>query len=51
MQFTYNSAGVSIGSEMSGGVSKVTVENLFVCNSKRGIRIKTSPGRGDMFDK
>ncbi|KAI3455164.1 hypothetical protein Pfo_011827 [Paulownia fortunei] len=40
------SAGVSIGSEMSGGVSKVTVENLLVWNSKRGIRIKTSPGRG-----
>ncbi|GFP93156.1 probable polygalacturonase [Phtheirospermum japonicum] len=40
------SAGVSIGSEMSGGVSNVTVENLLVWNSKRGIRIKTSPGRG-----
>ncbi|KAG8379584.1 hypothetical protein BUALT_Bualt07G0104100 [Buddleja alternifolia] len=40
------SAGVSIGSEMSGGVSKVRVENLLVWNSKRGIRIKTSAGRG-----
>ncbi|XP_022885670.1 probable polygalacturonase isoform X3 [Olea europaea var. sylvestris] len=40
------SAGVSIGSEMSGGVSNVTVENLIVWNSKRGIRIKTSAGRG-----
>lgn len=40
------SAGVSIGSEMSGGVSNVTVENLLVWNSKRGIRIKTSAGRG-----
>lgn len=40
------SAGVSIGSEMSGGVSNVTVENLMVWNSKRGIRIKTSAGRG-----
>ncbi|XP_073018064.1 probable polygalacturonase isoform X2 [Primulina eburnea] len=40
------SAGVSIGSEMSGGVSKIKVENLLVWNSKRGIRIKTSPGRG-----
>ncbi|EPS74464.1 glycoside hydrolase family 28 protein, partial [Genlisea aurea] len=40
------SAGVSIGSEMSGGVSNVTVENLLVWKSKRGIRIKTSPGRG-----
>ncbi|VFQ87262.1 unnamed protein product [Cuscuta campestris] len=40
------SAGVSIGSEMSGGVSNVTVDNLLVWNSKRGIRIKTSQGRG-----
>ncbi|KAJ8553550.1 hypothetical protein K7X08_024228 [Anisodus acutangulus] len=40
------SAGVSIGSEISGGVSNITVENLIVWNSKRGIRIKTSPGRG-----
>nr|GLL21425.1 probable polygalacturonase [Ipomoea trifida] len=40
------SAGVSIGSEMSGGVSNITVDNLLVWNSKRGIRIKTSPGRG-----
>lgn len=39
-------AGVSIGSEMSGGVSNVTVENLHVWNSRRGVRIKTSPGRG-----
>lgn len=41
-----NSAGVSIGSEMSGGVSNITVENLRVWNSRRGVRIKTSPGRG-----
>ncbi|RVX05366.1 putative polygalacturonase [Vitis vinifera] len=40
------SAGVSIGSEMSGGVSNVTVENLLVWNSRRAVRIKTSPGRG-----
>ncbi|WOL06530.1 hypothetical protein Cni_G15264 [Canna indica] len=40
------SAGVSIGSEMSGGVSNVTVENLYVWESKRGVRIKTAPGRG-----
>ncbi|KAG5523191.1 hypothetical protein RHGRI_035118 [Rhododendron griersonianum] len=41
-----NSAGVSIGSEMSGGVSNITVENLRVWNSRRAVRIKTSPGRG-----
>ncbi|KAL7091909.1 hypothetical protein ACP275_12G132500 [Erythranthe tilingii] len=40
------SAGISIGSEMSGGVSNVTVENLHVWNSRRGVRIKTALGRG-----
>lgn len=40
------SAGVSIGSEMSGGVSDITVENLHVWDSRRAVRIKTSPGRG-----
>ncbi|KAJ0981095.1 hypothetical protein J5N97_009350 [Dioscorea zingiberensis] len=40
------SAGVSIGSEMSGGVSNVTIENLRVWESRRGVRIKTAPGRG-----
>ncbi|KAL0318993.1 UNVERIFIED_CONTAM: putative polygalacturonase [Sesamum angustifolium] len=41
-----DTAGVSIGSEMSGGVSNVTLENLLVWNSKRGVRIKTTAGRG-----
>lgn len=41
-----NSAGISIGSEMSGGVSNVTVENILVWESRRAIRIKTAPGRG-----
>lgn len=40
------SAGVSIGSEMSGGVSNVTVENLHVWDSRRAVRIKTNIGRG-----
>ncbi|OEL30703.1 putative polygalacturonase [Dichanthelium oligosanthes] len=40
------SAGVSIGSEMSGGVSDVLVENVHVWDSRRGVRIKTAPGRG-----
>lgn len=42
----WNSAGISIGSEMSGGVSNVTVENLLIWDSRRGVRIKTAPGRG-----
>lgn len=37
---------MSIGSEMSGGVSNITVENLHVWDSRRAVRIKTSPGRG-----
>ncbi|KAK8931109.1 putative polygalacturonase [Platanthera zijinensis] len=40
------SAGLSIGSEMSGGVSNITIENILVWESRRGIRIKTAPGRG-----
>ncbi|XP_027068208.2 probable polygalacturonase [Coffea arabica] len=40
------SAGISIGSEMSGGVSNVTVENVHVWGSRRAVRIKTAPGRG-----
>ncbi|MQM01796.1 hypothetical protein Taro_034552 [Colocasia esculenta] len=40
------SAGVSIGSEMSGGISNVTVENVVVWNSRRAVRIKTAAGRG-----
>ncbi|KAE8675976.1 Pectin lyase-like superfamily protein isoform 2 [Hibiscus syriacus] len=40
------SAGVSIGSEMSGGVSNVTVENVLIWSSRRAVRIKTAVGRG-----
>lgn len=31
---------------MSGGVSNVTVENILIWNSRRGVRIKTAAGRG-----
>lgn len=40
------SAGISIGSEMSGGVSNITIENILVWESRRAIRIKTAAGRG-----
>ncbi|XP_047341392.1 probable polygalacturonase [Impatiens glandulifera] len=40
------SAGISIGSEMSGGISNITIENLYVWNSRRAVRIKTAAGRG-----
>ncbi|XP_077240523.1 putative polygalacturonase [Tasmannia lanceolata] len=43
---TQTSAGVALGSEMSGGISEVHVEGLQLVNSKSAIRIKTAPGRG-----
>lgn len=39
-------AGIAFGSEMSGGISEVWAEDIHLFNSKHGIRIKTSPGRG-----
>lgn len=40
------SAGIAIGSEMSGGVSEIYAEDIQIFNSKRGIAVKTSLGRG-----
>ncbi|MED6185821.1 hypothetical protein PIB30_060759 [Stylosanthes scabra] len=40
------SAGIAIGSEMSGGVSEVHVQDIRFFDSYDAIRIKTSPGRG-----
>lgn len=39
-------AGISFGSEMSGGISDVRAEDIHLFNSMHGIRLKTSPGRG-----
>ncbi|GFY91290.1 pectin lyase-like superfamily protein [Actinidia rufa] len=39
-------SGVGIGSEMSGGISNVIVEDLLVRDSAAGVRIKTDKGRG-----
>ncbi|CAO2831195.1 unnamed protein product [Amaranthus hypochondriacus] len=39
-------SGVGIGSEMSGGISNITIDNIRVWNSAAGVRIKTDVGRG-----
>ncbi|CAN1199250.1 Probable polygalacturonase [Linum perenne] len=41
-----SSAGIAIGSEMSGGVSEVHAQDLHFFGTNSAIRIKTSPGRG-----
>ncbi|KAJ0980520.1 hypothetical protein J5N97_008775 [Dioscorea zingiberensis] len=43
---TGSGAGIALGGEMSGGISEVEAEGIQLFNSKHGIRIKTSPGRG-----
>ncbi|KAJ0714274.1 putative glycoside hydrolase, family 28, pectin lyase/virulence factor [Helianthus annuus] len=43
-------SGVGIGSEMSGGVSNIRVENLHIRNSAAGVRIKTDVGRGGYIE-
>jgi len=43
---TKTGAAIAFGSEMSGGISDVWAEDIKIFNSKHGIRIKTSPGRG-----
>jgi polygalacturonase len=42
--------GVVIGSEMSGGVRKVTISNCIFDGTERGIRIKTTRGRGGVIE-
>ncbi|XVF16986.1 hypothetical protein REPUB_Repub10bG0078000 [Reevesia pubescens] len=39
-------SGVGIGSEMSGGIFNVTIEDMHIWNSAAGVRIKTDKGRG-----
>lgn len=39
-------AGVAFGSEMSGGISNVLLENIFLYESLLGIELKTARGRG-----
>jgi len=42
--------GVGIGSEMSGGVRNVRVEDCEFTNTERGLRLKTRRGRGGFVD-
>jgi polygalacturonase len=42
--------GVVIGSEMSGGVKKVTISNCVFDGTDRGIRIKSTRGRGGVVE-
>ncbi|XP_023533571.1 probable polygalacturonase [Cucurbita pepo subsp. pepo] len=39
-------SGVGIGSEMSGGISNITIEDLNIWDSAAGVRIKSDQGRG-----
>lgn len=43
--------GVSIGSEMSGGVRNVAISNCAFHGTDRGIRIKTQRGRGGVVER
>ena len=42
--------GVVIGSEMSGGIKKVTISNCVFDGTDRGIRIKAARGRGGVVE-
>jgi polygalacturonase len=42
--------GVVIGSEMSGGVKKVTISNCVFDGTDRGIRLKSTRGRGGVVE-
>jgi Glycosyl hydrolases family 28 len=43
-------SGISLGSEMSGGIYDVTVDQIQIHNSYTGISFKTAPGRGGFID-
>lgn len=43
--------GVVIGSEMSGGVRKISISNCIFDGTDRGIRIKTARGRGGIVEE
>ncbi|XP_065874151.1 probable polygalacturonase [Euphorbia lathyris] len=39
-------SGIGIGSEMSGGIVNITIEDVHIWDSAAGVRIKTDTGRG-----
>ena len=41
-----DSAGIALGSEMSGGIRNVRIENVTAINTESAVRIKTARGRG-----
>ncbi|CAK9310784.1 unnamed protein product [Citrullus colocynthis] len=41
-----DSAGIALGSEMSGGIRNVRIENVTGINTQSAVRIKTARGRG-----
>ena len=41
-----DSAAIALGSEMSGGIRNVRIENIAVINTQAAVRIKTARGRG-----
>ncbi|KAH7276931.1 hypothetical protein KP509_39G027100 [Ceratopteris richardii] len=43
-------SGISIGSEMSGGIKNVLVKDVNIFSSGTGIRIKSAPGRGGYIE-
>lgn len=47
---SYSGSGMAFGSEMSGGISSILVENLHVLDSLIGIELKTARGRGGYIE-
>ena len=43
---TRSSAGIALGSEMSGGISNIYVDDLVLNHGSTGIRVKSAAGRG-----
>lgn len=50
IEVTKGSSGVSIGSEMSGGVSDVVIKDSIFKNARHGFRIKSTESRGGFIE-